>query len=419
MLHALCPLPLPSPPTTRLSTKLPFTRETAYLTTGNSFVMRFLFCMLLLGAMSAGAQTGPKPFLIYYGWPSLINNSGGTVVTAASQFAQYRYVVLGNGLEDVTHGDHAKAAQIIQHPITGNVTFFGYIDLGVTTQNLTIADIQNRVQLWKAMGIDGIFLDDYGYDYGVSRQRQNDVVQYIHNQGLPVVANAWNADHAFGPFPDPTYNPAGISTVLNAGDFYLSESFAVSSWNYDPNWVNKAAWLEGYRNARHFKILATTTTDLANRSNFDQNRMNYAWFCAAVYGYEGFAWGEYSYSASGSNSTVAPFRPRPGSGFGTRYVDPPGQTGTRVFRNTDSGQLWVNTASNLYGFTGCGTCQTLSAGNWHAPATWSCGRVPLPCDDVIVSHAVTLSTADGQAKTLQLNSQLIYAAAFKIRVGIP
>lgn len=381
--------------------------------------MRLLFTFLFFCATTTLAQTGPKTFLIYYGWPSLIQNSNGTVVTAASQFSQYRYVVLGNGLQDPAHGDHAKTQQIVQHPLANGVTFFGYVDLGVSTQNLSLADIQTRVLQWKTMGIDGIFLDDYGYDYGVSRQRQNDVVQYIHGQGLPVVANGWNPDHVFGPAIHAAYNPSGLATALNAADFYLSESFAVANWNYDPDWMTKANVLESYRAALGFRILANTTNDVAHRDTFDPERLNYAWFCAAIYGYEALAWGEYSYSAGGSNNTVAPYRNRPGGGFGTRYADNPGQSGTRIFRNTDAGQLWIIPSSHFYGFTSCGTCQSLSAGNWHSPGTWSCGRVPLPCDDVVISHAVTVSTADGQAKSLHLNGQLVYSGAFKVRLGIP
>jgi hypothetical protein len=35
-----------------------------------------------------------------------------------------------------------------------------------------------------------VMLDDFGYDFGVSRARQNSAVDYAHAQWLAVIANA-------------------------------------------------------------------------------------------------------------------------------------------------------------------------------------------------------------------------------------
>ncbi|MFT4032626.1 MAG: CotH kinase family protein [Siphonobacter sp.] len=61
-----------------------------------------------------------------------------------------------------------------------------------------------------------------------------------------------------------------------------------------------------------------------------------------------------------------------------------------------------------------GSCESLASGDWHAPATWSCGRIPTICDQVIIKegHQVTLQVTSATAKNvlLETNSKLIYAS---------
>src|SRR5947207_11246180 len=82
---------------------------------------------------------------IYYGYPSLVEQSAGDVGRAAAVFAQYDIVVLGDGLElknDAT-GDAGLQqertrlddliARIHRYPRRPQI--FGYVDLG-STQHL-------------------------------------------------------------------------------------------------------------------------------------------------------------------------------------------------------------------------------------------------------------------------------------------
>ena len=55
--------------------------------------------------------------------------------------------------------------------LPSTTTAFGYIDLGVTTQDLPLTEVYARIDEWKATGAQGIFLDDFGYDYGTTRDR--------------------------------------------------------------------------------------------------------------------------------------------------------------------------------------------------------------------------------------------------------
>ncbi|HSV66526.1 MAG TPA: hypothetical protein VLJ59_11545 [Mycobacteriales bacterium] len=144
----------------------------------------------------------PRTLLVYYNYPSLINNAAGDVGKAAGQFAYYGYVVLGAGLEK-PGGDHDKTASIVAktHDLSQGMTqFFGYVPLGPAGPGLpryTMDQIRARVAAWKWMGVDGIFFDTFGFEFGNTRQRQNLAVDAVHTAGLTVVANAWNPDDVF------------------------------------------------------------------------------------------------------------------------------------------------------------------------------------------------------------------------------
>ncbi|HEV7348071.1 hypothetical protein [Telluribacter sp.] len=67
-----------------------------------------------------------------------------------------------------------------------------------------------------------------------------------------------------------------------------------------------------------------------------------------------------------------------------------------------------------------GRCESLASGAWESTSTWSCGRVPLVCDEVVIqsSHIVTLDT-EGTAKTIQLHdpSLLHFLNGGKLKIG--
>lgn len=360
-------------------------------------------------------QIVPKKLLVYYGYPSSFNYPANqyNLANISADFAQYEYVVLGDGLEKATHPDHANNQLIIQNPVTNGVRFFGYIDAGVSTQNLTLAEIQIRVGEWKAMGIDGIFYDDFGYDYGVSRQRQNTIVGYAKAQGLPVIANGWDPDHVFGSQVNATYNPAGLGTALTATDYYLSESYLIQEGQYQDAafWESKANKLRTYQLAKGFKTLSLTTHNVGN--SFSSDRFFYAWYGALLYNHEAIGWGEYQFAA---NSAINPFRVRPAVDPGNTFVNAPQGEGTRRVRYTNTGQVWIDPTAHTYGFTSCASCQSLASGSWHNAATWSCGRVPIACDNVTITanHTVTAQTDNARCRTLVQHGTLQLVGSYKL-----
>lgn len=226
--------------------------------------------------------------LIFYGWPSCINGAA-SVAEAAAQFGNYDYVVLGAGLEIPTHPDHENTRTIIS--MLNDTTVFGYVDLGWSMEPMP--RIKMRLRAWADLGVDGVLLDCFGFDFGVTRARQNTAVRFAHSLGLRILVNAWNPADAFeGPHR------------LDRRDLYLSESFVLANGQYDPDWRAKAKQLAEYRRRVGFGVLAVTTTDGPYREALFWR----AWRAAGRLGYTALGYGEHWYSAADS---LAPWRDRP------------------------------------------------------------------------------------------------------------
>lgn len=306
-------------------------------------MVKFLAILSLTAAsvFPAAAAVTPGSLLIYYGWPSGINGTF-EVTAAAAEFAAHDVVVLGDGLELDGHPDHANTVAILARiHATAATRVFGYVDLGVSTQNLSLAEIELRMDAWQAAGADGIFLDDFGYDFLVSRARQNAAVAAAHSRGLPVVANGWLPAQVFGSEPDATWNPEGAPTALGPDDYYLSESFLFAAGLYQDEaaWWNKALAVEVYHRQLGFGVLAVTTNDSGGA--FDAAAFQYAWYGALLCGYEAVGWGEYLFAAS---SGSAPLRTPPAIDPGTAFRGSIQAQSPLYRRPTDAGWITLDTA---------------------------------------------------------------------------
>ena len=259
----------------------------------------------------------------------------------------YDHVVLGDGLEKVTHPDHANTLDILAHALMAGTTVFGYIDLGVSTRNLPIAEVKLRIDEWKTTGADGIFLDDYGYDFGTGRARQNEAVDYAHSVGMSVIANAFLPEDAFGSQIHTTHNPSGTATSLNSSDFYLYEShqITVGAFETEANWQTKANSLKTFQDLIGFKIFSITTDDSADV--YDGGKFFYSWYSALLYGHEATGWGEYLFSA---DDAIAPFRGRPAITAGTTFTSGVINSSPVFTRSTDLGTIRVDTSTHASEF---------------------------------------------------------------------
>jgi hypothetical protein len=215
--------------------------------------------------------------LIYYGYPSLVDNSQGDLTLAAQSFSKFDVVVLARS-SDVNEWANTKTIISKIHSYSPSTIIFGYIDLGVSTQNNSIATIESLCRDWKYAMADGIFLDDFGADYGVTRSRQNSAVNVVHSYGLSVMANAWNLDHVFSSQPDPDYpnfNPLSTPTRMTAKDWFLLESFPLgTSWMDTVAFKTKLDKALQYRDQYHSRIAATSLvpTSVLNMDDYQKYR---------------------------------------------------------------------------------------------------------------------------------------------------
>lgn len=295
---------------------------------------------------TAAAQS-PQPgtLLVYYGYPSHINGANN-VARAAGELGRYEYVVLGAGLERSDHADHANTRRILRRPEMASTRVFGYVDLGVFTANLPLSEVRARVDAWAELGASGILFDDFGYDYGTDRGRQNAAVSYVRKaHGLPVLANGHHAQDVFGRTIHPRFNPTGAASVLSHRDFYLYESHQVHRGGAvsAQGWRAKADALATYQRQLGFQILSVTTTDEA----FDQTLFHYAWYSAALDGHLAMGWGEPAYAAA---TAQAPFYPRPLQDLG-EFVGSIDRSASPIHRRaTSTGQLFVDPSNGVAGF---------------------------------------------------------------------
>jgi hypothetical protein len=265
---------------------------------------------LALDVIGAPAASPLQRLAIYYGYPSLVEKSDGDIVKAAAVFARYDVVVWGDGLElgrdsadSGLRAEYPRLAPLVArlHNGTTKATVYGYIDLG-RTQQLTIDEIIKRIDAWRRLGVDGIFFDEAGRDFGVTAVRRDEAVRAVHARHMSAFMNAFNPDDLFDSESSP-----GSRYELGRGDALLLESFGVRQGILETEAVPRrvAAALE-WRKRLGVSVFATTT---AGDLPFDGSAFASVWRRAVSLGLDGFGWGERNFGADAR----LPWRQRPGT----------------------------------------------------------------------------------------------------------
>ncbi|MDO4327134.1 MAG: hypothetical protein Q4E24_14060 [bacterium] len=174
--------------------------------------------------------------LLYYGYPIAINGAW-SVENACNIYKNYDICVFGDEYNNPTHETHNDTQMIFDRlkVMAPETRLVGYVPIGLDPSwedsNLSMEELKQRVDWWVDMGVNGIFLDEYGYDYYVTRARQNEIVSYCKNKGLFLFANSWSIEYVFNPNPmlidwmpgfEP--NPDGLPPLLDENDYYLYEN---------------------------------------------------------------------------------------------------------------------------------------------------------------------------------------------------
>lgn len=302
-------------------------------------------------AKRASSDGYPEQLAFYYGFPSQVNDSGGNTQKATQVFKEYDIVVFGNTLDSPSNQDYDRAKTIINNLKRHGTRTYGYIDLcydgGNYCSGLPLSEIYASTDRWAAMGAHGIFFDQVGFEYSVSRDRLNAALDYVHSKDLSAFVNAWDPDDIFSETAHEKFNPTGALSHMGPEDYFLHESFAVTLNEYQ----DTAFLIEKSEKALKWKKLygtkmATVNTTAFTNPPFEQEKADYVWWMTLLYGYDAMAWGETGiYSA---DCQCLPFRQRPDPGNIGEPVEPliVSHDGPLYSRSTTAGIIEVDTAAH-------------------------------------------------------------------------
>lgn len=266
----------------------------------------------------------PFNLLIYYGWLNSFNSATNAWNNekVAQDIAKYNLVVLGNGLQDPTHGDYANTQIVIPRIklLNPSAKVFGYVSV-----NQTLANFQTKVDQWNTLQVDGILLDEAGYDYGTvatnGREAFNTKVDYVHGKTSAKLCfvNAWNMDHIIGTandvsYPNSTWNASLVASHLTSDDWYLLESFPVNTTAYSGNngYETKSDWAtrgEKAKNHRYTYGINLAAVGIINNGNANgQSLFNFGFISSLMYSLSAFGTSDTSY---GSGSAAVFYWTRP------------------------------------------------------------------------------------------------------------
>jgi hypothetical protein len=266
----------------------------------------------------------PDDMMVYYGWINSFNSgtNGWNNETVAQDLAKYEVLVFGSGIAAPAHGDYANTSVIVARikALRPEGKIFGYV---ATT--LSLSNFEDQVDDWDNLNVQGIMMDEAGYDYGTNRADFNARVDYVHAKGMIVMANAWNEDHVIGTvddvsYPNSTYNSGAVASSLGANDWYMLESAPINTTAF--------SGADGYQPAsdwaaRGVKAISrratyginTCAVGIINDDNADgQDLFDFGFIAALMFSLDAFSISDTSY---GSGSAKGKWWTRPDvSGMG-------------------------------------------------------------------------------------------------------
>ncbi len=255
----------------------------------------------------------PMDLLIYYGWLNSFNSAENSWNNelVAQDMAKYNYLIFGDGVQNPAHGDYSNTQTIIPRvqALNQRAKIFGYV-----TANQTIVNFKTKVDQWETLGVDGIFIDEAGYDYGTTRSGFNDMVDYVHDQDNASICfvNAWNLDHILGTdndpsYPNSTYNTTSGSSNLTEDDWCLLESFPIntSAFISTGGYEGKAEWANrglAASNKRYEYGINLAGVGVINNDNANgQDLFNFGFVSAMMWNLDVYGTSDTYYGASSAS----------------------------------------------------------------------------------------------------------------------
>lgn len=280
----------------------------------------------------------PLKLAIYYGTPSLINNSSN-ITEAISHFNLYDIIILLEGLENINHPDHQNTLNIITQ---STCKFFGTINI----LNQSLGNIFQSINDWKSMtGIHGIYCDNFDLTSNLNRSKQNKIIKQVHNDCLHIMVSANHPDDVFK--TQPGSSSVNSITEMNSQDYFLFKNYQINNGSYQDvnNWLNISNKMKQYKEMgpgySNMSILATS-----GPSGFNQDLWDYAYYSASLYAFDAAGWGEVGLSSDNS----LPFRNRKEI-IGNMALGSIMNDNDLYFRNTNGGisiNTNTHTISNIF-----------------------------------------------------------------------
>jgi len=258
------------------------------------------------------AYTSPKNLLVYYGWlncfnPSINNYNNEKV---AQDMAKYDIIILGEGLQNPTHTDYANTQVVLPRvkALNPTVLIFGYVNT-----LYTLADFQTATDQWDALQVNGIYMDEAGYNCGTTRSDFNTRIDYVRLRTYSNICfvNSWNIDHIIGTaddaeYPNSTWNPSLVESKLIEKDWYLLSSFSVDTVSFSGNngYEDKEEWY--IRGSKAIERRATYGINLAsvgiigNNSAKGQELFNFLSLSSIMFSLDACGSTDTNYGASSS-----------------------------------------------------------------------------------------------------------------------
>ena len=305
-----------------------------------SFVLhtRLVSDDLTVGPEGMAFSIRPNPVLRFDGDPTVINGAS-SIDEAAEALSQYDYVILGD--TELRNSNSIELSRLIAHPDMSETVVFVGVDLGVTTENLQGTDLAFAMISWSH-----IFLTNMGPEYGVTRARQNEALDWANQRNIPVLLDA-DPEYLFYDDVDATFNPNGTALDIRPYHFYFLDNYMVDQGAY----VDQASWRTltdealAYQETTDIRILASTSTVMGG--SYEANAFHFAWHGALLDGLEGIGWGEPGYAA---DTGQAPYREQPEIEPGRAYFSDASFSGSIARRQTENGEVSLDFSNNTYRF---------------------------------------------------------------------
>ena len=189
-------------------------------------------------------------------------------------------------------------AKKVMDTVKSNANVFGYINLGPNNpgsskKNWDMAnldELKSQIDGIADSGWHGVFIDQFGYDWGETRERQNIIIDYAHDRGLSVMANAWVPEDVLGSEVDKRANPEGLASHLNSNDWSLIESFYTdgNSYRADSSYIEKYLKAKEYSEQTGVKI--STLSYKRDSKTWDQSKSDIetSFVLSHVLGFDGW-----------------------------------------------------------------------------------------------------------------------------------